>query len=378
MNVIMRTVAAGLGAAVLAVGVLSGPAQSDPPPEGIRVGAGSDTTQDVMQGIATGSGGLLESWHASPNIHSSITPKPGFTITRPNGSQEGLFALRRSRGTNLGWPWGTPVPLGSDVFDWARSSSGPGQNASMTGQLVFVPFALDAVTMATGPTSAINADAFTLDQLRTLYRDGDSVTVGGTTYTPDVNITLLIPAAGMGLPDTAGGTRRFWAEVMGISSPATLPGWIHDSLGGVPVQVNDGSLLASNPRAIAPFSIASWIGQGKGLPGVVDRRHGADLHRINGVEPYTGATPGNEVLNPVFPVTRQVYNVMAYNEVRTGGTDASLRVAFNGPTSRTCTSTTEHPAGSGNVVSTIELYGFASLGTGCGAVLETLRAFPNG
>lgn len=376
MNVIMRTVAAGLGTAMLSVGVLSGPAQSDPPPEGVRVGAGSDTTQDVMQGVSLASGGLLESWNASPNIHSPITPKPGLTITRPNGAAQGLIALRRSRGTNVGWPWGTPVPLGSDAFDWARASSLAGSNHSPTGQLVFVPFALDAVTTATGPTSTINADAFTLDQLRTLYRDGASVTVGGTTYTPDVNITLLLPHTGVWGPESQD-TRQFWAQQMQISA-WTPPAWVHDSIGGVPFQVNDGSLLASNSRAIGPFSVASWIGQGRGLPGVVDRRHGADLHRINGVEPYTGATPGNEVLNPAFPVTRQVYNVMDYNEVRTGGTDSVLRVAFNGPTSRTCTSTTEHPSGSGILVPTIGLYGFGSIGSRCGEINQNYRAFPNG
>ncbi|SDU80990.1 hypothetical protein SAMN04488563_6253 [Jiangella alkaliphila] len=235
---------------------------------------------------------------------------------------------------------------------------------------MYVPFALDAVAMATGPASTIPADDFTLADLRTLYRDGDSVTVGGTTYTPDVNIALLIPQSGSGL-------RQFWADQMQISA-TTLPAWVHDQIATLPFQENDGTLLEGNSRAIGPFSVASWIGQGNGLPGVVDRREGVDLHAINRIQPYTEATPGNEVLNPVFPVTRQVYNVAAYNEVRTGGTDASLRVAFNGPTSRSCTSTTEHPAGSGTFVSTIELYGFASLGSGCGAVLESLRAFPNG
>ncbi|SDU81004.1 substrate-binding domain-containing protein [Jiangella alkaliphila] len=359
-----KTAAFGLAAAALTLGAFSAPAQADPPPEGVRVGAGSDTTQDVLQGISVASGGLLESWHASPNVHSSITPKPGFTVTRPNGSSEGRDALRRSRGTNVNTPWATqPVPLGSDVFDFARSSSGPGTNASLTGQLVYVPFALDAVTTATGPSSTIDADQFTLAQLRTLYRDGASVTVGGTTYTPDVNITLLIPQSGSG-------TRQFWADQMQINA-TTLPAWVHDNIGGAPFQEHDGSLLAANPNAIGPYSIAQWIAQGNSLAGVPDRRNGADLHNINGVAPYTEATPGNEVLNTAFPITRQVYNIVSYDEVRTGGTDATLRTAFNGPNSRACTATT-----GGQL--TITTYGFGSLGSGCGAILETLRAFPNG
>ncbi|SDU80984.1 type 2 periplasmic-binding domain-containing protein [Jiangella alkaliphila] len=357
-----RRAAAALGLVVLATGALTGSAHADPPPNGVRHGAGAAITEQVMQGISEASGGLLTSWH-------SFGPDPivvkGITVNRPSGSVEGVNALRRSLGVAAPVPPGDqhPVPVGSDVFDFARSSSGPGTNASLTGQLVYVPFALDGVTTATGPTSAINADQFTLDQLRTLYRDGASVTVGGTTYTPDVNITLLVPQSGSE-------TRQLWAEQMQINA-TTLPAWVHDSIGGVPFQEHDGSLLGADPNAIGPYSIAQWIAQGNGLPGVPDRRNGADLHNNNGVAPYTEATPGNEVFNSAFPITRQLYNVMSYNQVRTGGTDSLLRIAFNGASSRVCTATT-------NGQPTITLHGFGSLGSGCGAILETLRAFPNG
>ncbi|MBB5790561.1 hypothetical protein [Jiangella mangrovi] len=358
VNAFGKTAVFGLGAALLAIGAFAGPAQADPPPSGALAIAGSDTTQDVVNGLAGISGGLLESWHASVGgvTHDLIAPKSGtFTVTRPNGSSEGRDALRRSLGTNVATPWAgaNSVPVGSDVFDAARSSSGPGSNQNNNGQLVYIPFALDAVTTATGPTSTL--PSFTLAQLQTMYSTGAGVTVGGTTYTPDSNITLLIPQAGSG-------TRQFWADTMGINA-TTPPAWVHDTLGGVSVQEHDGTVLQTNPTAIVPFSIAQWIAQTNGV--APDRLHGAELGTINGVQP-TVENPETEqqVLNPAFPVTREVYNIVSHAQA-TGG-DALIMATFVGSSSTACN------------VSTIELFGFASIGSRCGSINTNLRAFPNG
>ena len=305
-----------------------------------------------MQAHAEQSGGLFESWHA---LGTSPLDFPGIAVARPNGSSEGRDALRRSLGTNVPTPWGgaNSVPVGSDVFDFARSSSGPGSNQADNGQLVYIPFALDAVTTATGPTSTL--PGFTLAQLRTMYSTGAGVTVGGTAYIPDSNITLLIPQSGSG-------TRMFWAEQMGIDA-VNPPAWVHDSLGGVSVQEHDGTVLENNPTAMVPFSIAQWIAQTSGV--APDRLHGAELGAIDGVEP-TEENPetGQQVLNPDFPVTREVYNITSFAEANGG--DALIEVAFVGNGSAACN------------VSTIELFGFASIGSRCGSINTNLRAFPNG
>src|SRR5882757_4531898 len=99
------------GIAAVAIG-MAGTAAADPAaiPTNLA-GAGSDTTQDALDAIATnigvGTGGIQEvgSWDAvkpasSPIIvHDDITPKSTASctnITRPNGSGEGVGALRRS------------------------------------------------------------------------------------------------------------------------------------------------------------------------------------------------------------------------------------------------------------------------------------------
>src|SRR5262245_13781306 len=91
---IAATMAAGLVVAT------ASPAHADPATTYVAVG--SDTTQDVMNPMAAiAGGGLLGSWDAvNPStpgvIHDSINPKTGCGMTRPNGSGEGVNALRKS------------------------------------------------------------------------------------------------------------------------------------------------------------------------------------------------------------------------------------------------------------------------------------------
>src|SRR5262249_32594978 len=88
--------------AALVVGLTS-PAAADPPTP--PVAPGSDTPQAAMDGFAAGvGGGLVGSWDAVTPVtaaaHEQIAPKPGCTMTRPNGSGEGLAALRKSINQN--------------------------------------------------------------------------------------------------------------------------------------------------------------------------------------------------------------------------------------------------------------------------------------
>src|SRR5882672_1309493 len=131
--------AAAIAAGITAIAIgLAGPAAADPSAVTTLAGAGSDTTQDVLNAIATNIGPstgtkLVGSWDATP-VHTDITPKSTAActnITRPNGSGEGVNALRRSlSATSTAAGLTHPVPLGSGCFDFARSSSGPGANQS--------------------------------------------------------------------------------------------------------------------------------------------------------------------------------------------------------------------------------------------------------
>ena len=146
-----------VGLAALALG-LAGPAAADP--STVFVAVGSDTTQDVMDQFATNRGqGVLGSWDAVNPVTGVageiITPKAGCSMTRPNGSGQGLNALRKSlnaatAATQLADP---PEPGCVDV---ARSSSGPGSNVNAAGLLQYIPFGLDAVATATGPATTVN------------------------------------------------------------------------------------------------------------------------------------------------------------------------------------------------------------------------------
>ncbi len=369
-------VAAITTTAGLVVGV-AGSASADPVTS--LVGVGSDTTQDVVDAIADQiGGGLIGSWDAvNPSDHKTthdlISPKRGCTMTRPNGSGEGVNALRISLG-------GTATPLADPpepgCVDFARSSSGPASDT--TGKLIYIPFALDAVGTATGPATAtanavatniVDANAFTSAQIKSMYANGTTVTIGGNTYDPqhgagNIPIDLIIPQAGSG-------TRTFWLQQMGITG--AVPIWVHDTFtlngASTSVEEHDGTVYATDANAFGPFSIAQWVSQRNGHN---DRRHDAVLHNLDGIAPLTGGGS----LNTAYPIKRNVFNVMSYCKVtglECAAGDAlvpSLKSTFSGTTSSTC-------GNAGNILS----FGFAllsgaPLGFTCGQIAQTNRAIP--
>lgn len=389
MTVVIGTCA---GAAALVVG-LAGPAMADPGTTYVTVG--SDTVQDVENQFATDFGnGTLGSWDAvnpgNPTVpHDVINPKPGCSFTRPNGSGEGLAALRKSINPNTTATQLAVAP-GPGCVDFSRSSSGPGGNQSNTGDLVYIPFALDAVTTATGPATAVtgadpaqathitNADQFTVGtptvpgDLVTLYRDCQPVTVGGVTYDPrspaaagNQQIDLYVPQAGSG-------TRSFWASTLGFD-PTTLPSCVHDHSVLTPseqVEEHDGTIYAQDPNAFGPFSVAQFIAQSNGHH---DRRHNVAIHSVIAAANGTTAVPPtvNGTLNVAFPITREVYNVVAMSRITTGNPafDQNLTNLLVGPNSLVCRDRLS-----------IAGFGFAQLATAplghtCGQVAANLRAF---
>lgn len=386
-------VATVAGLTALALGATVAPANADPSTTYVTVG--SDTIQDVMNQFASDEfPGQIGSWNAvNPTTavaHEIITPKPGCSMTRPNGSGEGLNALRKSINPNTTAPQ-LASPPSPGCVDFSRSSSAPGANASVNGDLQYIPFALDAVGTATGPATAVtgsnpavataitHADDFTLGTLTspgdliTLYRDCKAVVVDGVTYDPNIPAAAGAQQIHLYVPQAGSGTRNFWATTLGFN-PTTLPSCVHDTIVGtspaVAVEEHDGTVYAQDADAFGPFSIAQFIAQSNGHN---DRRHNAVIHSLNPLA--TGGTPVQPIvngsLNTAYPITREVYNVVQRSRVVSGGAnfDPVLAALLAGPNSQLCQDEL-----------TILGFGFATLdsaplGHTCGATTNDLRAF---
>jgi phosphate transport system substrate-binding protein len=370
-----------LGLAGFAVAQAS-PALADP--HQVYTAVGSDTVQDVENQYALDLGvNTVGSWNAvDPVTNTATSPPPVITpanaaggqcsFSRPNGSGQGLAALRKSINPNT-----TAAQLPSapepNCIDWSRSSSKPATtDASPTGALVYIPFALDAVSIAASSATTIaQANNFTLANLQSLY-SCNSVTVNGVTYNPGTGTTL--GNIDLYIPQSGSGTLSFWASVMNFST-STLPPCLHQTIVAGPnmgtiVEEHDGTAVTSDPNGIGPFSVAQWISQRNGHN---DRRHSAVLQNVGGTFPCGGnsnCTAAGTTLNTAFPITREVYNIVPYNKVTTGmtGFDPALAQLLAGPNSNLCQD-----------IFTIQGYGFALLGAGttdtCGSTANSLRAF---
>ena len=387
----------GVVAAVAVAGAVvgfAGPAAADPTTT--YVGVGSDTIQDVMNGISVRVGlGVVGSWDAvdpaTGVAGGLINPKPGCVMTRPNGSGAGVSALRASINPATGSPPpGTPPSQG--CVDFARSSSGPTVDAN--GLLVYIPFALDAVTSATGPatsfgspdpataTELVDADQFTKANLVTLY-SCNTITVNNKVYDPrtgavdNPGATPPVIAVHVRLPQLNSGTRNFWAGQMGINAttpPSCVLDTYTDGTGSHAVEEHNGAVFAADPNALGPFSVAQFISQTNGHN---PRLHHVAIHSLGTDNPTTeNPTTGNPpTLNKQFQITRQVYNVAyRYRVILTTGHesefDAGLASLFVGAGSRTCT----------NGI-TITSFGFATLagaplGHNCGDSDSSLWGVP--
>jgi hypothetical protein len=413
----------------------------------IFVAVGSDTTQDVINQFALDLGGnTLGSWYATNQVsqatHEVITPakearnadgtpnstaaQQNCSFDRPNGSGEGQAALRLSinAASTAAVPGGANPPQ-VGCIDIARSSSAPGTNASTTGQLIFIPYALDDVTGASGsvaataptattagtstvpdgcsnaagtttnacvatpasnlvPTTGANAGqapGFTLAQLQAMYANGTAETAtNGITYNPTggpVALQAGQTAIDLYVPQSGSGTRNFWGTTLGFNT-TTLPAWVFDhiqadgtgtvsSFVGTQVEEHDGTAVTVDPNGYMPFSVAQYIAQNNGHNA---RFHEAILSSVGGVAPFTGTLP-NATLNTSFPINREVYNVVQFDRVVNTGDghfDAQLAKLFVGTSSVMCRDTP-----------TITGYGFGTLSSSttdlCGSTAASLRAY---
>ncbi|MFE5795859.1 hypothetical protein ACFQ8C_25250 [Streptomyces sp. NPDC056503] len=316
MNVKSRArIGAALGVAALGLGVALAPAaQADPTPVTqyrTLAGVGSDTTQDVLNGlgnVVTNAFGqkIIASWDATGTA-TVKTKATGCVINRPNGSSAGIDALRNA------------VDTASGCLDFARSSRVPVDGS--TTDLTWIPFAKDAVSWVKRSDSALPSD-LTAAQLKDIY-ECNLTSLNGVALTP------LLPQANSG-------TRQFFLSSIGVATPGSCV-----TQG---VQENNGTVL-DTAGDIAPYSVAQYTAQEKAV--VTDRRGAAVLGSLAGVAPRNA----DKTLNPAFPFTREVYNVVPTPKL----TNATIASTFVGSASKVCAATT-----------TITNYGFGTLGAGCG------------
>lgn len=202
---------------------------------------GSDTIEFLGNNFATLYNGqtpapsrLFDSWDATGT--SPITVKPGKSIPRPNGSSDGINALKND----------TANP---PVIDVARSSRKPQVGDSTTaGPLLFIPVAEDKVNYAlSNAVPSHGVDGLTAAQLADIYK---------------CNITdwhTLNPAAPAGstiqplIPQPGSGTRSFFEQQLGITDADLTHGCVTQ------VQEHDPAPIANNANAVAPFSAARFV-----------------------------------------------------------------------------------------------------------------------
>ncbi|WIB25769.1 Ig-like domain repeat protein [Curtobacterium sp. MCSS17_015] len=337
------------GATALIVGALAVPAaQADPVGNsfGTLVGLGSDTTQDVMNGVATAvGGGQLASYDAANAGPSVVTRPGGKAIPRVSGSGAGRDALLVAIGaiaskSGVALADGTSTTVDSSVvgqLDFARSSSGPSSTAS-DGVVAYVPFARDAVDVAYAPGSQLakvpffvgdGTQAKTAPTLWNVYRgdvthayfnaDGSYNSVGSAATGPDGTTAAKIKPL---LPKFGSGTRSYFLGKLGLTDASgftsTSP-FVSDTVDGQPIEEHNGQAIldstSGSTLAVAPFSVSQWVAQANGVGTVKDRRHGVVLAPLSVVDgkqaPATTGSGTSYATNPAYAgFVRDVYNIV--------------------------------------------------------------------
>ena len=298
------------------------------------VGVGSDTTEEVMNGLAdailvdldgAGPNGpvkVVSSFNATGGAFEAKDPAalpPGATTchydaydptgagnngptVRANGSGAGRSRLLES------------LTAGNARFgclDFSRSSSL--NQAAATPNLTYIPFALDGLTYAVRSDSSISR-TLSLASLKTIYQCGGST-------------ANFIPA----LPQAGSGTRSSWLSLLGLTEAtkgACVVDTYVDPADGVskPIQEHDGRNLV-DPKMIVPYSAAQFSAQSVGS--ITDKRGRAVLGGIGGV-PSQGPNSGGAG-------ARLMYNVVPTSRVTSSDpADALLKQVFVGSNAEVC------------------------------------------
>lgn len=304
---------AGLAVTATAVGTASAEPTGAPQFRALA-GVGSDTTQEVLNGLSDrvviGGEKQIASYNAFGGGDVK-TKAAGCTLPRPNGSGAGRTALLNSL---------APGSATAGCIDFARSSSLNLAATPVNQGLTYIPFGVDALTYAITSDSVLFRD-YTTAELTNIYR----------CLNPDVPAPLL--------PQTGSGSRATWLAQLGLTE-TTKGACVRDvTLTGAPVQEHDGRVLTA-ANQIVPYSTSQFIAQSFGAQ--ADRRGRATLGALDGRPPF--------VLNAGATGTRAVYNVVPTARLTTAPTST----VFVGPQSLVCQDTV-----------TIQKFGFA-LSPDCG------------
>lgn len=356
------------------------------------VGVGSDTTQDVMYGLAkainTAAGKqVIASFTATGG--TSITYRSGKQAARPNGSGPGFKALSDS----IGLTAAGNANAGDVDFSRASGVQAINSAANSNGVITDVPFATDAVSLAVPAGSPFlqtnGGKGLSITDLYKIYTgqytyvaaDGTLLSAAAAGALP---INAFVPKAGSGsrqfflgqlatqgsgIDLTAGGSTKgdgLWPS----TTPPTGTGPYIGSVGygtSGPVQEHDASVLTSAPAtvaAIAPFSGAKFIGYHNSTIADPDqgKTAGQDYTLVpffstvsgTGVRPYIGdasttapivpdpayaANAKNGGTESAFALTRLVYNVIPSAAWKTPSASPKLQLihdTFVGTSSSVC------------------------------------------
>lgn len=320
---VMATAALSIPAVLLAGGV----AFADPtgsPTFRKLVGVGSDTTEEVLNGLSEAiivdGQKVVGSYNATGGAFDAKDPAnlPAGATTcnyaayagtnaagiRANGSSAGRARLLESL---------SATDARKGCLDFARSSSL--NQAAAAVNLTYIPFALDGLTYAVRSDSTISRK-LSLAALKTIYQCG-----GGTNFIP------LLPQAGSG-------TRSSWLSLLGLTE-ATKGACVQDTYvdpaDGTTknVQEHDGAALVDR-KMIVPYSAAQYSAQSIGA--ITDKRGRAVLGGIDGV-PAQGPNSGSIG-------ARKVYNIVATSRINSSDPDdALLQQVFKGSASEVCKQT---------------------------------------
>lgn len=377
--------AVGLGIATSFIGMSIAQADPTPLPGNDRPlqGVGSDTTEEVMNGMAEvitdGSGNkLISSWNAKGTSAFSTRSgsatevaggdcaftgnNGGSTYTegvRPNGSGNGQKALRDSFSHSGG---------GDEIYgcvDFSRSSSAASSSNLGTLGVKQLDLATDSITFALNRGTVIPRQMTKQNLVDAYHCNFGGFNTSASTW------KALIPQAGSG-------TRSSWLSKVGLTesdlnAAGAYPCVTDQADGGTrggPNPLQEHDLRSLNTTSIAPVSVAQWVSM---MGGAVADLRGASV--LGTIKASTGG-PLAEVSYPVslntgygnlsgtsddFAATRTVYNILPRASL-TGGSapDPEAILVFE-----------DTDAGSTNTslicqrIDVIQKYGFAPIAT-CG------------
>jgi ABC-type phosphate transport system substrate-binding protein len=382
MKVSKRLVAAacGLGVATSLIGVSVANADPTPLPGNARPlqGVGSDTTEEVMNGMADvivdgSSNKLISSWNAkgsagfSTRVSNPIGSDCSFSGNagegtylegrRPNGSGQGQNALRDAFIASGG---------AHQIFgclDFSRSSSTPSAGNLGTLQVKALALGTDSLTFALNRATVIPRSLTKQNLIDAYHCNFGGFTSGAW--------KALIPQAGSG-------TRSSWLGKVGLTEADLAPNGSFPCVtdqadlgtrgGSNPLQEHD--LRTLNTTSIAPVSVAQWVSM---MGGAVSDLRGPSM--LGTIKASTGTIP--EVSYPIamntgygnlvgttddFAATRTVFNVVPTSTL-TGGADANANAIL------VFEDTNADPAVNTSLIcqrtDVLQKYGFAPIAT-CG------------